>query len=436
MRAALGARGCRARGRHPHHQVRPDLARADLDRLTAAVHDARSRAGWRRRARAGRRRRAASAARGRVARLTRLAGRERLARGLEHLADVDRLAGCGSALPDSSRETSSRFSTRRESRWPSLDHRFAQLVALLGAGAGRIERGAGGDDRGQRRAQVVGDRAQQRGLELVAAPQRLGLDRLGLHAVTLARRLLQLGQRPRRLLAAALGLGGARPRQLGQGATGDGDDREDDEGDEVVLVGDVEAAGRRDVEPVEGEGAEDGGQEADAQAPEGRQRQHPGDEDDAERYRLGDRLQRQPEQGAGGGDEERREDAEPGRRRGAAQSDADPVLGHRRERMPASKVARFPDPGPTARPAAPTAPATPTPPRRRSGPRRCRRANRWRRWRARRRPTSASSAAVSPASGPRCTRRPTTPAATSCCSSPTSSAAPPAAATAASSTPR
>ena len=54
--------------------------------------------------------------------------------------------------------------------------------------------------------------------------------------------LLQLGQRPVGLLAPALGLGGAGAGELGQGAAGDGDDREDDEGDEVVVGGDVERA--------------------------------------------------------------------------------------------------------------------------------------------------------------------------------------------------
>ena len=79
------------------------------------------------------------------------------------------------------------------------------------------------------------------GLQLVAAAQRLGLDRLRLHPVALARQLRQLRQGPVGLLAAALGLGGAGAGQLGQGAAGDRDDREDDQGDEVVVGGDVEA---------------------------------------------------------------------------------------------------------------------------------------------------------------------------------------------------
>ena len=46
------------------------------------------------------------------------------------------------------------------------------------------------------------------GLQLVAAPQRLGLHRLRLHPVALAGQRLQLGERPVGLLAAA-----ARPRR-------------------------------------------------------------------------------------------------------------------------------------------------------------------------------------------------------------------------------
>ena len=97
------------------------------------------------------------------------------------------------------------------------------------------------------------NRAQQRSLQLIAAPQRLALDHLGLHAVAL--QLLQLRQCPIGLLAPTLGLAGAGTGELGQGAGGDGDDHENYEGDEVAPVGDVEAAHRRDVEPVEGQGA-------------------------------------------------------------------------------------------------------------------------------------------------------------------------------------
>ena len=177
---------------------------------------------------------------------------DRVARRLQQAGHVDRLAprlGFAGLQP---RDVDQVLDQAREPL-PLLDHCLAQLVALGRRGAGRVEGGAGGDDRGQRRPQVVRDRAQQRGLELVRAPQRLGLDRLGPHPVALALQLLQLGQGPVGLFAAALGFGGAGAGELGQGAAGDRDDREHRQGDEVVVGGDFELPGRRQVEPVEGE---------------------------------------------------------------------------------------------------------------------------------------------------------------------------------------
>ena len=84
----------------------------------------------------------------------------------------------GSAAPACSRERSSRFSTRRERRSPSPTTASLSSARSASRQRWRVERGAGGDHRGQRRPQVVGDRAQQRGLQLVAAAQRLGLDHL------------------------------------------------------------------------------------------------------------------------------------------------------------------------------------------------------------------------------------------------------------------
>ena len=112
----------------------------------------------------------------------------------------------------------------------------------------------------------MGDRAQQRGLELVRAPQRLGLDRLGPHPVALALQLLELGQGPVGLFAAALGLGGAGTGELGEGRAGDRNDHKDDERDEIVVSPDVEPPQRRQVKEVEGEGAEDRGPEAESPA--------------------------------------------------------------------------------------------------------------------------------------------------------------------------
>ena len=212
-----------------------------------------------------------------------------------------------------------------------LDHGVAELVALLRGDAGRVEGGAGGDDRGQRRAQVVGDRAQQRGLELVAAAQRLGLDRLGLHAVALLGQRRQLLQRPVGLLAAPLGLGGAGAGELGQGAAGHGDDREDEQGDEVVVGGDVETAQRRQVEPVEGGGAEQRRQQPQPQPPDGRDQQHAGDVDDAERDRRGDFLQRVDEQRRRGDDGEGRKQPEPTGGRLATKSEGASLVSLRRD---------------------------------------------------------------------------------------------------------
>ena len=78
-----------------------------------------------------------------------------------------------------------RAACRRAPRAASPSSTTAALSsrALLVGQRRRAERVAGGDDRGQRRAQVVRDGAQQRGLDVVAAAQRRGLDRLGLHRV-------------------------------------------------------------------------------------------------------------------------------------------------------------------------------------------------------------------------------------------------------------
>ena len=219
--------------------ARPDQPRADQDRLALAVDDGvleQVGEGALELGRVGAERRQLGVER-QPHRLA--AGADRVPRRLQQPRQIDRLAARLGVPGLQPRDVEQVLDQAREPL-ALLDHRLAQLVALLGGDAGRVEGGAGGDDRGQRRAQVVGDRAQQRGLQLVAAPQRPGLDRLRLHAVALARQLLQLGQRPVGLLAAALGLGGAGAGQLGQGAAGDGDDREDGQGDEVVVGGDVE----------------------------------------------------------------------------------------------------------------------------------------------------------------------------------------------------
>ncbi len=76
---------------------------------------------------------------------------------------------------------------------------------------------AGGHDRRQRRAQVVRDGTQQRRLDVVAAPQRLGLDRLGLHRVAAQGDCDKRAQDRRDLRAQALGGVAREPARSEQG---------------------------------------------------------------------------------------------------------------------------------------------------------------------------------------------------------------------------
>ena len=75
---------------------------------------------------------------------------------------------CGSAAPASRRERSSRLSTRRERRRVSSWITAAMSSRSSGESDGRADRLAGRRDRGQRRAQVVGDGPQQRRLDVSA----------------------------------------------------------------------------------------------------------------------------------------------------------------------------------------------------------------------------------------------------------------------------
>ena len=82
----------------------------------------------------------------------------------------------GSAAFASSRLRSSRLSISRERRSASSLHDRGQLAAARRRRRPRAaERLGGREDRGERRAQVVRDGPQQRGLDDVAAPQRRGL---------------------------------------------------------------------------------------------------------------------------------------------------------------------------------------------------------------------------------------------------------------------
>ena len=83
----------------------------------------------------------------------------------------------------------------------------AVLVAELQVGA--LEPVGRGSDRGQRRAQVVADRAQDRGLDRIAAPKRFGVDRPAAESLAVDRDRQQRGERSReaaRELGVGLGL--------------------------------------------------------------------------------------------------------------------------------------------------------------------------------------------------------------------------------------
>ena len=281
--APARSRGSRAPVDDPDHEPRPDQPRADQNRLAVAVADRVLEQVGEGALELGGSALSGGSSASSASRTASPPAPIESPGGLQQLGAGRPARGAARPCPVSSRETSSRFSTRRESRWPCSTTASLSSCALRGGDAGRVERGAGGDDRGQRRAQVVGDRAQQRRLQLVAAPQRLGLDHLRLHAVALPRERRQLGQRPVGLLASTLGLGGACPRQLGQGAARDRRRSRRREGDEVVIVGDGEAAHRREVEPVEGDALATAVNNPRPQSPEDRDQQDAREIDDAER---------------------------------------------------------------------------------------------------------------------------------------------------------
>ena len=88
-------------------------------------------------------------------------------------------SGFGSAAPSSSRERSSRLATRPVEPLRLHVDRREQARAVgssLSSRVGALEPVGRGADRGQRRAQVVADRPEDRGLDRVAPAQGLGLD--------------------------------------------------------------------------------------------------------------------------------------------------------------------------------------------------------------------------------------------------------------------
>src|SRR6185295_18768729 len=178
-----------------------------------------------------------------------------------------------------------------------------------------LQRLAGGDDRRQRRTQVVRDGAQQGGLQLVAAAQRLCLYR---------------GPGP-------------RARLLRQGAGDHSDDEEERQRHPVLALGDIQRPFRRDVEEVEGEGAGDRGEEAEPESPVGGDDEDAEHVDDTRRDRRRDRAQRVDEPGrhrhAGDSDEEAGGRRFPPAYAGGGQQPAG-CLDHGLERTPAPGLAR------------------------------------------------------------------------------------------------
>ena len=99
---------------------------------------------------------------------------------------------------------SSRLSTRRERRSASPPMSATSSRCSVGDSERGVERADRGEDRRQRRAQVVRDGAQQRGLEHVGAAQRARLDHLALQRVALDGRAEDRLERRHHALAQAL----------------------------------------------------------------------------------------------------------------------------------------------------------------------------------------------------------------------------------------
>ena len=188
------------------HQPGADEPRAHRHRDGRRCGARRSRARWRTPARAARRRRAAAAGRNRSRTASSPATPADSAAATQHL--VERRPLGPRLRPAGLQLATGRAACRRASRGvrprrrsPALRSRRSSSVSDA-----RAERVAGGQDRGQRRAQIVRDRAQQRGLEVVAAAQRRGLDGLVLERVALrarSRSVPRATARPARVIRCA-----------------------------------------------------------------------------------------------------------------------------------------------------------------------------------------------------------------------------------------
>ena len=241
---------------HPHHQPRPDQPRAHQHRLPLAVDDRvlqqvgegaleLGRVGAQRRQVVVERRGAPAHRAGRSIRAPRPAGRPaRPARGAARPCPI-RAARRRAGSPPAARAAAPRRPPRRSARGArsavTLGESSAAPAAMIAVSGVRrswdTERSSEVFSSSERRtasASIASSRIRSRSAASAAASS----------------------QRPVGLLAPALRLGGPRPRQLGQGAAGDRDDDEDDQGDDVVLGVDRERAQRRQVEEVEDERAE------------------------------------------------------------------------------------------------------------------------------------------------------------------------------------
>jgi hypothetical protein len=99
------------------------------------------------------------------------------------------------------------------------------------------------------------------------------------------------------LLAALRGLDRTLPRQLGHRARSGGDRHEGQQADPVLVRGDREAPGRRDVEEVVGQRTEHRRGDAEPQAPVGADHEDDEQVDDAEREDRGDLAQAEEQRG-------------------------------------------------------------------------------------------------------------------------------------------
>ena len=131
------------------------------------------------------------------------------------------------------------------------------------------------EDRHQRRTQIVADRAQHRRLHRVAAPQRLGLERL-------LREPLPLGGHLSQRVEGGLGLLRTASRTGCKLAHDHGRDEKDEQREPVARVLQGQRVERRQEEEVEGEHAPDRRPDAVCEPP------RDGDRDDREQVEHGE----------------------------------------------------------------------------------------------------------------------------------------------------